>query len=80
MTAPNRNVIVAAMAEKSPPPLPAEQRKRRVSGVGGKNLQKGILLREEHEGQIDSWRAAAARSNESVSAWARRVLDAATER
>jgi hypothetical protein len=56
-------------------------KKKRVSGVGGKNKQPGFILREDTPGQIDRWRAAAERAGAtSFSEWVRRTLDAAAER
>lgn len=53
-------------------------KRKRTSGVGGKNLQRGILVREEVLGQLDRWRAAAALAELSLTAWIRRVLERAS--
>jgi hypothetical protein len=55
-------------------------KRKRVPGVGGRNTKAGFMLREEREGQIDAWRAAAAQAGESLSGWIRKTLDAAAER
>jgi hypothetical protein len=40
-----------------------ETKKRtKVSGPSGKNTHVGVLVREERDGQIDGWRAAASRA------------------
>jgi hypothetical protein len=52
-------------------------KKRRTPGVGGKNIQTGILLREGTAGQLDSWRDAAKRAGLTLTVWIRRTLDRA---
>lgn len=68
---------VARDQDKGQPEKPP---RKKVSGPSGRNTQAGVLIREVEPGQLDSWRAAAERAGMGLTAWVRKMLDAAARK
>jgi hypothetical protein len=50
---------------------------KRPSGPSGKNLQRGMMVREGRPGQFDEWREAAEADGRKLAGWLRHQLDQA---